>query len=158
MPQHLSDQNFASGLVEVLRRHRFFPDRLEIEVTEDALVTDVALSRRTLQRLKSHGMTVALDDFGTGYSSLKQLRELPFDRVKIDRSFVAGIGIDPQNEEIVSSTLKLCRALGLRTVAEGVDDAVQADWIISHGVDAVQGFYYARPLPTEDLSRYFEAS
>ncbi|WP_158498624.1 putative bifunctional diguanylate cyclase/phosphodiesterase [Martelella endophytica] len=155
MPQQLCDRNFAANLLKVLRRHRFSPDRLEIEVTEDALVTDVALSRKTLERLKSHGMTVALDDFGTGYSSLKQLRELPFDRVKIDRSFVAGIGVDPQNEEIVSSTIRLCHALGLRTVAEGVEDQVQADWIISHGVDAAQGYYYARPLPAEELNRFF---
>jgi len=151
VPYQLSDGNFAEKLFSLLSRHGFPPSRLEIEITEDALVVDVVATRRCIRKLKEKGVRVVLDDFGTGYSSLKQLRELPFDRVKIDRSFIAGVGSDRQSEEIVVSTINLCRALGLKTVAEGIEDQVQADWICTHGADAAQGFFYARPVSAEEV-------
>ena len=151
VPYQLSDGNFAEKLFSLLSRHGFPPSRLEIEITEDALVVDVVATRRCIRKLKEKGVRVVLDDFGTGYSSLKQLRELPFDRVKIDRSFIAGVGSDRQSEEIVVSTINLCRALGLQTVAEGIEDQAQADWICAHGADAAQGFFYARPVSAEEV-------
>lgn len=151
VPHQLSDKNFAEKLFALLSRHGFPPARLEIEITEDALVVDVVATRRCIRKLKERGVRVVLDDFGTGYSSLRQLRELPFDRVKIDRSFIAGVGTDRQSEEIVVSTINLCRALGLQTVAEGIEDQAQADWICAHGADAAQGFFYARPVSAEEV-------
>ena len=151
VPHQLSDKDFAEKLFALLSRHGFPPARLEIEITEDALVVDVVATRRCIRKLKERGVRVVLDDFGTGYSSLRQLRELPFDRVKIDRSFIAGVGSDRQSEEIVVSTINLCRALGLKTVAEGIEDQVQADWICAHGADAAQGFFYARPVSAEEV-------
>ncbi|WP_180900819.1 putative bifunctional diguanylate cyclase/phosphodiesterase [Martelella soudanensis] len=150
-PHQLSDGDFAQKVFAILSRHRFPPARLEIEITEDALVVDLEATRRCIRKLKDKGVRVVLDDFGTGYSSLRQLRELPFDRVKIDRSFVAGVGSDRQSEEIVISTINLCRALGLKTVAEGIEDQVQADWICAHGADAAQGFFYARPVSAVEV-------
>lgn len=150
-PHQLPDKDFAEKLLALLSRHGFPAARLEIEITEDALLVDVAATRRCIRKLKERGVRVVLDDFGTGYSSLRQLRELPFDRVKIDRSFIAGVGSDRQSEEIVVSTINLCRALGLQTVAEGIEDQVQADWICAHGADAAQGFFYARPAPAAEV-------
>lgn len=151
MPHQLSDGAFAEKLFALLSRHGFPAARLEIEITEDALVVELEATRRCIRKLKERGVRVVLDDFGTGYSSLRQLRELPFDRVKIDRSFIAGVGSDRQSEEIVVSTINLCRALGLKTVAEGIEDQVQADWICAHGADAAQGFFYARPVSAEEV-------
>lgn len=150
-PHQLPDRDFAEKLLAVLSRYGFPPARLEIEITEDALLVDVEATRRCIRKLKERGVRVVLDDFGTGYSSLRQLRELPFDRVKIDRSFIAGVGSDRQSEEIVVSTINLCRALGLKTVAEGIEDQVQADWICAHGADAAQGFFYARPAAAAEI-------
>ena len=150
-PHQLADKAFSGKLFSLLSRHGFPAARLEIEITEDALIVDVAATRRCIRKLKERGVRVVLDDFGTGYSSLRQLRELPFDRVKIDRSFIAGVGSDRQSEEIVVSTINLCRALGLQTVAEGIEDQVQADWICAHGADAAQGFFYARPAPAAEV-------
>ncbi|QQM31582.1 EAL domain-containing protein [Martelella lutilitoris] len=150
-PQQLCDPGFAKGVLDILSRNQFPPSRLELEVTEDALVVDLDTTRNNILRLKAEGIRVALDDFGTGYSSLRQLRELPFDRIKIDRSFISGVGTDPQSDEIVASTIKLCRALGLKTVAEGIEDKAQMDWICDHGADAVQGYFNAMPVSAEEL-------
>ncbi len=150
-PHQLCDPRFAKDVLDILRQAHFPPSRLELEVTEDALVVDLDTTRNNILRLKAEGIRVALDDFGTGYSSLRQLRELPFDRIKIDRSFISGVGTDPQSDEIVASTIKLCRALGLKTVAEGIEDKAQMDWICHLGADAVQGYFNAMPVSAEEL-------
>lgn len=157
-PHQLCDGNFTRNVFAILSRNGFPPARLEIEMTEDALVVDIDATRRCINALKAKGVRVALDDFGTGYSSLRQLREFPFDRVKIDRSFIAGVGSDRQSEEIVMSTINLCRALGLKTVAEGIEDQAQADWICANGADAVQGYFYARPVPAAEIDEQLRRS
>ncbi|MET3601200.1 EAL domain-containing protein [Martelella mangrovi] len=151
-PYQLSDRNFAAGVLKILRENGLSPQRFEIEVTEDALVVELDMTRKNISKLKAAGIRIALDDFGTGYSSLRQLRELPFDRVKIDRGFISGLGTDPQSEEIVASTLKLCRVLGMKTVAEGIEDKQQFDWVCAHGADAVQGYFNGKPAPAEDIT------
>ncbi|MBB4121397.1 putative bifunctional diguanylate cyclase/phosphodiesterase [Martelella radicis] len=156
-PHQLCDPGFAGCVLKILRENDFPPGRLELEVTKDALVVDLDATRQNIMRLKSEGIRVSLDDFGTGYSSLRQLRELPFDRIKIDRSFISGVGTDPQSDEIVASTIKLCRALGLKTVAEGIEDKAQLDWICAHGADAVQGYFNAMPVPADELAAVLKA-
>ena len=150
-PLQLSDAGFAEKVFEILARNHFPPHRLEVEMTEAALIVDLEATRSCIHKLKARGVRLALDDFGTGYSSLRQLRELPFDRVKIDRSFIVGVGSDRQSEEIVVSTINLCRALGLKTVAEGIEEQGQAEWIRAHGADAAQGYFYARPVPADGV-------
>ena len=156
-PAQFRDPRFADRVLAVLDEKRFPPPRLEIEITESALVVDVEATRRAIDRLKERGVRVALDDFGTGYSSLRHLHELPFDKVKIDQSFVHSLGTDEESRKIVSSTIGLCRALGLVTVAEGIETAKEADWVREHGGDLGQGYLFSHPVPADDVPRIMAA-
>jgi EAL domain-containing protein (putative c-di-GMP-specific phosphodiesterase class I) len=106
----------------------------------------------TLQRLHRVGIALSLDDFGTGYSSMQHLRRLPLAEVKIDRSFVLGMVDDPDDEAIVRSIIDLSGALGLRVVAEGVEDDRTRRLLLAAGCHVAQGWYYARPMPADELA------
>ena len=123
------------------------PGRLELEVTETLLVHDLEDARDVLLQLKALGVKLALDDFGTGYSSLAYLHSLPFDRIKIDRSFVARLGVAPDAEAIVLAVVTLGQGLGMATTAEGVEDRRQLDFLRAAGCSEVQGFLLGRPVP-----------
>jgi diguanylate cyclase (GGDEF)-like protein len=128
------------------------PASLCLEITETALMEDIEASEATLAALKDLGLAVALDDFGTGYSSLRALQRFPVDIVKIDRSFIAPIERDPQEAAIVAAVISLSHALGLQTVAEGIETVAQVDRLRALGCDLAQGFYFARPGPPEALA------
>ncbi len=130
------------------------PAQLEIEITESVLLDDVDRSISVLERLKGLGVQLALDDFGTGYSSLTYLRSFPIDVVKIDRSFVDGIGADAGNAAIVASIVELARTLGLRTIAEGVENETDLDVLRKIGCHEVQGFLMSQPLTADDAERF----
>ena len=125
--------------------------RLELEITEGALMADPRRVLATLARLERLGIAIALDDFGTGYSSMLHLRRLPLAEVKIDRSFVLGVATDPDDAAIVRSMIDLARALGLRVVAEGVEDERTWRMLVEAGCDVAQGWFFARPMPAEQL-------
>jgi diguanylate cyclase (GGDEF)-like protein len=127
------------------------PSRLELEITESALMADPRRVLATLARLNKLGVAIALDDFGTGYSSMLHLRRLPLAEVKIDRSFVLGVATDPDDAAIVRSMIDLARALGLRVVAEGVEDERTWRMLVEAGCDLAQGWYFARPMPAAQL-------
>nr|WP_310429905.1 EAL domain-containing protein [Catenuloplanes niger] len=141
-----------------LARYRLPADRLQLEITESALMADPRRVLVTLSRLSRLGIAIALDDFGTGYSSMQHLRRLPLSEVKIDRSFVLGMTADGDDAAIVRSMIELAGALGLRVVAEGVED--ERTWRMLHaaGCHVAQGWFYGRPMPAEEfgvwLSRY----
>lgn len=122
------------------------PARLLLEVTETALMADVETNLRVLRRLADLGLRVAVDDFGTGYSSLAQLTRLPVDVLKIDRAFVDGIDKSPQNRAVIRAVIGLGRALGLKLVAEGVENSAQRDELCALGCDFIQGYFFHRPL------------
>src|SRR5437762_7000921 len=107
----------------------------------------------TLSRLNAMGVTLSIDDFGTGYSSLASLKRLPVDEIKIDRSFVQRMATDEDDAVIVRSTVDLAHNLGLRVVAEGVEDAVTLRRLAALGCDYVQGYHLGRPMPAADLDR-----
>ncbi|BDG72884.1 putative bifunctional diguanylate cyclase/phosphodiesterase [Roseomonas fluvialis] len=136
--------------------------RLEIEVTETSLLHDVTRAIATCQRLRAMGVRISLDDFGTGYSSLTQLRDFPLDRVKIDRSFIAGIGERADSAAIVQAVVALGASLGLRTTAEGVETEEQMQRLVLHGCADAQGFLIARPVAAgaipETIERLREAA
>jgi diguanylate cyclase (GGDEF)-like protein len=132
------------------------PPRLELEVTESVLLADVDEVAETIARLRDMGVSVSLDDFGTGYSSLSLLRRLPFDRVKIDRSFVAGLGTGEDSGAIVRAVLDLCGSLGLATTAEGVETADQLNRLAAEGCEEVQGYLLGRPMPACDVPAMLE--
>ncbi|WP_019611632.1 EAL domain-containing protein [Thioalkalivibrio sp. AKL7] len=122
------------------------PEHLEIEVTETVAMADVALTRDQLRGLKALGIRVALDDFGTGYSSLAYLKSLPIDKLKIDRSFIADIGQDPESDMILRSIVHLGHSLGLTLVAEGVETEAQRDFLRTIGCDLYQGWIHSRAM------------
>jgi diguanylate cyclase (GGDEF)-like protein len=136
---------------KILARTRADPAAVSLEITETALMEDIELSTATLSALKELGLRLALDDFGTGYSSLRALQHFPVDVVKIDRSFIEPIERDPQEAAIVAAVISLSHALGLRTVAEGIETIAQVDRLRALGCDLAQGFYFAKPGPAEDV-------
>ena len=128
------------------------PSRLELEVTENVLIEDTSKALSILRRLKSLGVTIALDDFGTGYSSLSYLHVFPFDRIKLDRSFVQDIGVSMPAYAIVQAVIGLAHRLSISVVAEGVETQAQLDILRNEGCDMVQGFLTGRPQPIEKWS------
>jgi len=129
----------------VLQRSGLSPERLELEITESVIMnTDNALE--ALAALDRLGVRLSVDDFGTGYSSLAYLKQMPIETLKIDRSFVSGIGEQQGDEAIIRTVIALARSLGLSTVAEGVETETQLDFLRREGCEQVQGFLLSRPL------------
>ncbi|NJP33799.1 bifunctional diguanylate cyclase/phosphodiesterase [Micromonospora thermarum] len=141
----------ADRIADRLTRYGVPPQRLQLEITEGALMADPRRVLATISRLHRLGVGIALDDFGTGYSSLQHLRRLPLSEVKVDRSFVLGMAQDADDAAIVTSMIELAGALGLRVVAEGVEDERTWRMLYAAGCDAAQGWFYARPMPAEEL-------
>ena len=141
----------ADWLADRLRYHDVGADQVQLEITEGALMVDPRRVLATLRRLDALGVALSLDDFGTGYSSMQHLRRLPLAEVKIDRSFVAGMVGDPDDEAIVRSIIELAGALGLRAVAEGVEDECTYRMLATSGCHAAQGWYHGRPMPADEL-------
>ncbi|MFV2020318.1 putative bifunctional diguanylate cyclase/phosphodiesterase [Micromonospora sp. LOL_023] len=141
-------------IADRLNRYNLSPDQLQLEITEGALMADPRRVLATISRLDTIGVAIALDDFGTGYSSMQHLRRLPLSEVKIDRSFVLGMSDDTDDAAIVQSVIELARALGMRVVAEGVED--EASWRRLHalGCHVAQGWFYARPMPADELASW----
>jgi len=124
--------------------------KVELELTEGVIMSDAMSNKTKLEQLKALGFDLAIDDFGTGYSSLSYLRNFPIDTLKIDRSFIADLG-SADGDGIVKAILGLCQALELRIVAEGVETAEQAQFLVDNGCTAIQGFYLEKPLTLDDL-------
>ena len=150
------EQVAAPGFVRMvhdeLRRHGLAPGRLTLEITEQTAVEDLDRAAEVLQPLRTLGVHVALDDFGTGYCSLGYLAQLPVDEIKIDRRFVAGLGVRREDDALVHAVLGLAADLGLRVVAEGVETVEQEAVLRAWGCPLVQGYLHARPVPGADLA------
>jgi diguanylate cyclase (GGDEF)-like protein len=145
----LQDPSFAVDVQRALTDSGLAPGSLVLEVTESVLVADIHRVGATMQRLRDVGVHVALDDFGTGYSSLRYLRGLPIDRLKVDRSFVTGLGTPEQEPTIISAVVDLAHKLELLVVAEGVETARELECVADIGCDEAQGFLLAKPGPPE---------
>ncbi|MGC9665461.1 putative bifunctional diguanylate cyclase/phosphodiesterase [Planosporangium sp. 12N6] len=153
-PNSLLDDNLPDIVARLLGQVGVPACALVLEITEVALMADPTGSVATLDRLHTLGVRLAIDDFGTGYSSLGRLRELPIHEVKIDKSFVQRIGVDPRDRAVVRSAVQLGHALGLQVVAEGVEDAATYDQLTAEGCNLVQGYLVSRPLPAEEFARW----
>lgn len=156
-PVQFRDEGLAERIRRVLETTGLPPDRLELEITETALVEEPERAVATLAKLKALGVRIAMDDFGTGHSSLGHLQRLPFDKLKIDRSFVDRLENGPRDRAIVAAIVDLARALGMTTCAEGVETDGQLDALRQTGCQEVQGFLLARPLPAEEFAARFLA-
>jgi diguanylate cyclase (GGDEF)-like protein/PAS domain S-box-containing protein len=145
----------SDGFVEIVQRTLsetgLSADRLEIEITETALIRDPNRALQTLQKLKALGVNIAMDDFGTGYSSLSNLRAFPFDKIKIDRSFIQAVHTNPQAAAIVRAVLGLGRGLGLPVVAEGVETSEELRFLGLEGCTEAQGYLFGRPAPINEF-------
>jgi diguanylate cyclase (GGDEF)-like protein len=144
-PVQLRDPWFAHKLLRLLGEHQFPAQRLEIEITESCLHENLDLVRSIVNTLKNHGVRISLDDFGTGYSSLSQLRDLPFDRLKIDRSFVTQLTQENMSDDLVSAIISLGRGLALPVTAEGVESTEILQRLRGMGELKGQGYLYGRP-------------
>jgi diguanylate cyclase (GGDEF)-like protein len=145
-PVQFRQAGFVEFVQKTLQETGLHPSRLELEVTEGILLTDTDETLLTLGRLRSLGITLAMDDFGTGYSSLGYLLKFRFDKIKIDRSFVHGLSQKGDAAAIVSAVVALCRSLGIRSNAEGVEDEAEATLLRDQGCQEVQGFHFGRPM------------
>ncbi|MDE2000472.1 MAG: EAL domain-containing protein, partial [Burkholderiales bacterium] len=156
---NLSAVQFRSSSVvdiveDVLHETGLAPERLELEITESALIEDDAGAQATLEALRSRGVRVAMDDFGTGYSSLAYLRRFSMDKLKIDGMFVRSLDRDVDAQAVVTAIISLARALKLDTTAEGIETPEQMTMLRALGCDDVQGFHIARPMAAEAIEGF----
>ena len=151
--RQLSEQGLSKRVEALLDRHGLTPGgvALCLEITESFLLEDPLATGTVLDELRALGVRLAIDDFGTGYSSLSYLRRFPLDALKIDRSFVSGLGVDPDSRAIASAIVELAHALGLEVVAEGVEEEVQLEVLVELGCDRAQGYLFSRAVPAPEL-------
>ncbi len=152
-PLQFRQHDFVGSVERILQETGFDPQRLELELTESTLLGNLESAEAAMRRLKALGVRLALDDFGTGYSSLQYLRRLPFDRLKIDRSFVLSIEKAPDAAAIVHAVVSLGRGLGMKVTAEGVETAEQHLFLRAAGVQHMQGFRFGRPGSADEIAR-----
>ncbi|HET7686350.1 MAG TPA: sensor domain-containing phosphodiesterase [Candidatus Limnocylindria bacterium] len=150
--RQLLEPGLEATVAAALAASGLAPERLTLEITESVLLSDAATTLERLEALRRLGVRVAIDDFGTGYSSLSYLRRLPLDAVKIDRSFVEQVTLDPRQAALVRGIVELCHALSLDTVAEGVETAEQARALVGLGCDLAQGYHFGRPTGIGEIA------
>jgi diguanylate cyclase (GGDEF)-like protein len=151
-PTQLASKALLSVVLGALAASGLPPHRLELEITEAVLMQNSEGTLRTLHQLRELGIRISMDDFGTGYSSLSYLRSFPFDKIKIDRCFIKGLGDSSEADAIVQAVAGLADSLGMTTTAEGVETRQQLDLVRNLGCTDVQGFFYSPPVPVRDLA------
>ena len=152
--RQLEHPGSTHSVEELLRRTGLQAGLLQLDITETAYISAAASHESNLDNLQGLGVGISIDDFGMGYSSLSYLKRLPADILKVDKSFVAGLGEDIQDTAIVQMVIDLAHNLGMEAVAEGVENKKQAEQLKEMGCDMAQGYYFARPLPPEALSEF----
>jgi diguanylate cyclase (GGDEF)-like protein/PAS domain S-box-containing protein len=157
-PRQLRDETLYDYLLEKMTQFDIRPEQLELEITEYAVIANIEQSLKTLDKLKTLGVSIAMDDFGTGYSSLSYLKQLPIDVLKIDRSFIQTLPSDQGDVAIVTAIFSMAQALNLSVVAEGVENQEQLDFLALHNCDMAQGFYFSPPVSSEDFTCWIESN
>ena len=150
-PTGLDKRGILGMVIEVLAQTQLDPEMLELELVEGDLVEDFEAASSVLVALRALGVRVAIDDFGTGYSSLNYVKNFPVDRLKIDQSFVRDLGVGTQDTAIVRAIITLGHSLGMNVMAEGVETVVQLSTLIQEGCDEIQGYYFSRPVPCNEI-------
>lgn len=150
------DPGIVAKIGALLRASGISPQDLRIELTESVLVDHIDALSLALHELQKLGVTIAMDDFGTGYSGLDYLRALPFSSIKIDRAFVQGMESSVRSMEIVKAAISLSDGIGLKTVAEGIEDGVTGHHLANMGCTYAQGYHYGRPMPLESIAAWFD--
>ncbi|MEO0881797.1 MAG: EAL domain-containing protein [Pseudomonadota bacterium] len=155
-PLQIHSANLFPTIVNALATNQLDPSRLDLEITESVLMTDTDFTLDRLHQLKQLGVRISLDDFGTGFSSLSYLRKFPFDKIKIDKSFISDMESSEDSRAITVATLGLAKSLGLRCTAEGVETEFQCKFLQEHGCDELQGYFISRAQPLESLTFFVD--
>ncbi|MBF0156610.1 MAG: EAL domain-containing protein, partial [Magnetococcales bacterium] len=150
------EANICRQVDDILRETGLLPEQLELEITESMLIDDMVKAIRTLEQFRDMGLTLSMDDFGTGYSSLSYLKRFPIHSLKVDQSFIRELTEHSQDAAIVTAIITLARSLGLKVVAEGVENAAQLAFLRERHCDLVQGYLISRPLPPEAFARFVQ--
>ncbi|MCH8847248.1 MAG: EAL domain-containing protein, partial [Proteobacteria bacterium] len=150
----LHDLSLPDKVSKMLTEHDFDPDRLIVEITESGAMEDPALTMDILTRLRLKNIRLSIDDFGTGFSSLVQLYRMPFNEIKVDKSFVMKAMVDEEAATIVRTTIELGHGLGLEVVAEGIEGKETLDWLKELGCDIGQGYFISRPVDVDNLESW----
>ncbi|HEX5392042.1 MAG TPA: EAL domain-containing protein [Rhodocyclaceae bacterium] len=153
-PRQFRQEDFVSDIKQTLAHHQALPHGLKLELTEGLVLDDVEAAIQKMQALRVFGVSFSLDDFGTGYSSLSYLRRLPFDQLKIDRSFVNDIESEGDNAAIILAIISMSHSLHLQVIAEGVETEGQQAFLTEHGCETFQGFLFGRPMPEADFDAF----
>ncbi|MGB5279041.1 MAG: EAL domain-containing protein, partial [Gammaproteobacteria bacterium] len=151
-------KGFARQVSDTLSRYRLHGSSLELEITERLLMKDVPDVITTLDQLKEMGIRLSIDDFGTGYSSLSYLKRFPFDVLKIDKTFVHDIGVDPDNAALCEAIISMAHSLGLSVIGEGVENEEQFEFLRSRGAEIVQGYYVSKPMRYDEFKQFVTVS
>lgn len=147
--RQFDDKNLVENVRKILEENGTAAEDIEVEITENIAVKEMEKVISTMRGFKNLGTSIAIDDFGTDYSSLKYLRHMPADKIKIDKSFIDGIGIDKRDEEIIKAVISLTKKLGMKVISEGVETKEQLDFLKMHGCQSIQGFYFYKPMPAD---------
>ncbi|MER2494271.1 EAL domain-containing protein [Catenovulum sediminis] len=150
--------DFPDYLADLAARHAVLPQHVIVELTESALADDVSALMEILTRIRMKGFSLSIDDFGTGYSSVQQLQTLPFNELKIDQSFVANFASRNHARTIIESTIEMAHKLGIRVVAEGIENQEVIDYLRQVGCDEGQGYFYAKPMSSEAFQKWIKAN
>jgi EAL domain-containing protein (putative c-di-GMP-specific phosphodiesterase class I) len=145
-------EGFGELIRRVLRETGLAPQYLELELTESLLLSNADVTFSVLQELKAMGLTLAIDDFGTGYSSLSYLKQFPVSKLKIDRSFVREVAVNPDDAAITTAIISMAKSLNLKVIAEGVEDEAQMSFLRAHQCDEIQGYYFSKPLAVDKVA------
>ncbi len=146
--------NFLDSVISTIEKHDINPSLIEIEITESTSQTNTFMASSVIRKLRDHGIRVLMDDFGVGFSNIGNLRKMPFDAVKIDKSFIDNIESDKKASAIVKFLIELCQANELEVIAEGVDNKEQVEILKKAKCDTIQGFYYSRPIPKAEYEKF----
>jgi len=141
------------SVCQILRDTKVDPSMLELELTEGIAMEDSERTLNVLNQLNALGVRLSIDDFGTGYSSLSYLKKFKIDKLKIDQSFVRGLGSHPQDAAIITAIISMAKSLSFKTIAEGVETLEQLNFLIQHGCDEIQGYYFSKPIPSAEVTK-----
>jgi diguanylate cyclase (GGDEF)-like protein len=151
----LEKGEFANNLKNLLQKYNFDSQYLNIEITEEGVMKNPELSIKMIEEINNLGVKINIDDFGTGYSSFAYLKKFPVSKLKIDREFIKDIPYDKDDEIITRSMISVAKNLSLQSVAEGVENEIQKDFVFSHGADYIQGYFYSPPIPADEFEEKF---
>jgi EAL domain-containing protein (putative c-di-GMP-specific phosphodiesterase class I) len=145
-------EGFCELIKGVLHETGLAPQYLELELTESLLLSNAHVTSAVLQELKATGLKLAIDDFGTGYSSFNYLRQFGVSKLKIDRSFIRDIAVNPDDAAITAAIISMAKSLHLKVIAEGVEDEEQMSFLRAHECDEIQGYYFSKPLAVDKVA------